>query len=176
VTVKQKVTCVSVQFDDNAVADFFEDQVALGRKPEQFARIWCHTHPSGIAGPSCTDEETYDRVFGSCQWAVMFILSQDDQTYARLSFNVGPGGQVLIPVEMDYQYPFGSSDYQGWLEEYKQNVHLSKLEKITQQDQRNIIPATILSELDKLPEDQRQEIAEELAIQSGFWEEEGLFL
>jgi len=42
-TVKQEVTAVSVKFDDEAVADFFEDQVDLGRKPEQFARIWLHS-------------------------------------------------------------------------------------------------------------------------------------
>ena len=37
VTVKQEVTCVSVKFDDSAVADFFDDQVDLGRKPGQEA-------------------------------------------------------------------------------------------------------------------------------------------
>ncbi len=41
-TVKQEVTVASVSFDDNAVADFFEDQVDAGRKPEQFGRIWLH--------------------------------------------------------------------------------------------------------------------------------------
>ena len=41
--VKQKVTCVSVCFDDESVADFFEQQVDAGRKPEQFGRIWVHT-------------------------------------------------------------------------------------------------------------------------------------
>src|SRR3989339_1227792 len=34
--VKQKVTSVSVAFADESVADFFEDQVAVGRKPDQF--------------------------------------------------------------------------------------------------------------------------------------------
>ena len=39
VTIKQEVTGVSVKFDDEAVADYFDAQVDLGRKPEQFARI-----------------------------------------------------------------------------------------------------------------------------------------
>jgi len=43
VTVKQEVTGVSVKFDDQAVADYMEDQVDRGRKPEQLMRIWCHT-------------------------------------------------------------------------------------------------------------------------------------
>ena len=33
VTVKQKVTFASVRFDDEAVANFFEDQVDFGRQP-----------------------------------------------------------------------------------------------------------------------------------------------
>ena len=40
VLVKQKVTCVSISFEDESVADFFEDQVEAGRQPEQFARLW----------------------------------------------------------------------------------------------------------------------------------------
>ncbi|MHC4132954.1 MAG: hypothetical protein ACYSR3_13335, partial [Planctomycetota bacterium] len=35
ITVKQEVTGVSVKFDDEAVADFFDMQVDLDRKPEQ---------------------------------------------------------------------------------------------------------------------------------------------
>src|SRR4030066_729076 len=54
--VKQKVTSVSVAFADESVADFFEDQVAAGRKPEQFARIWLHTHPGNSPEPSMTEE------------------------------------------------------------------------------------------------------------------------
>ncbi|MHC4158410.1 MAG: hypothetical protein ACYSSO_04945, partial [Planctomycetota bacterium] len=75
VTVKQEVTAVSVKFDDDSVADFFDSQVDLGRKPEQFARHWLHTHPGSFAEPSAIDEETFKRVFWACQWAVMFILA-----------------------------------------------------------------------------------------------------
>jgi hypothetical protein len=46
VTVKQKVTTVSVSFEDEAIANFFDDQVDFGKKPEQFARIWIHCHPA----------------------------------------------------------------------------------------------------------------------------------
>jgi len=101
-TVKQDTTFTSIAFDDLAVADFFESQVDSGRKPEQFGRIWLHTHPGNSAQPSGTDEETFGRVFGRCQWAVMFILARTGQCYARLRFNIGPGGEQNIPVEVDY--------------------------------------------------------------------------
>jgi proteasome lid subunit RPN8/RPN11 len=122
VTVRQRTSMVTVAFDDEAVADFFEDQAMEGRKPEQFGRIWLHTHPGDSAAPSSTDEETFARVFGPCDWAVMFILAKGGQTYARLRFNAGPGGQLLIPVAVDYQQPFEASDHAAWEDEYDRNV------------------------------------------------------
>lgn len=125
VTVRQDVTVASVSFDDEAVADFFDTQVDAGRKPEQFARTWLHTHPGQSPEPSSIDEETFRRVFGRCQWAVMFILGRTGKTHARLRFNVGPGGQVAIPVHVDYSRPFGPSDYEAWEAEYKANIRTS---------------------------------------------------
>ena len=49
--------------------------VDAGRRPEQFARIWLRTHPGDCPRPSSTDEDTFDRVFGRVDWAVMFILA-----------------------------------------------------------------------------------------------------
>ena len=122
VTVRQNVTMASVAFDDEAVADFFEDQVDAGRKPEQFARTWLHTHPGNSARPSATDEETFHRVFGKCDWAVLFILAHGGRSYARLRFNAGPGGQIVVPVEADYSRPFGPSDPGAWEAEYNANI------------------------------------------------------
>ncbi|MCC6681646.1 MAG: hypothetical protein IT445_12155 [Phycisphaeraceae bacterium] len=123
VTVKQDVTCVSVKFDDEAVADFFDQQVDLGRKPQQFARIWLHTHPGNCPNPSGTDEETFARVFGSCDWAVMFIVAEEGATYARLRFNVGPGGECVVPVGIDCARGFPASDHEAWESEYQTNIH-----------------------------------------------------
>jgi len=122
-TVQQDVTLASVSFDDEAVADHFDRQVSLGRKPERFSRLWLHTHPGESPEPSGTDEETFERVFGRCQWAVMFILGRTGKTYACLRFNIGPGGQSQIPVEVDYLGSFGASDRAAWEAEYKANIH-----------------------------------------------------
>lgn len=126
ITVKQSCTEVSVCFDDAAVADFFEEQVDRGRRPEQFARVWLHTHPGSGPNPSSTDEETFMRVFGKCDWAIMCIVARTGQTYARLRFNIGPGGHLELPVEVDYSQPFGSSDHETWLGEYTANVQVER--------------------------------------------------
>jgi hypothetical protein len=124
ILIPQQCTSVTVKFDDAGVADFFDDQVDLGRRPEQFARLWLHTHPGDSAAPSGTDEATFARVFGAADWAVMFILARGGATYARLRFRAGPGGQLRIPVEVDYGGEFAGSDQAAWNQEYQQNVRM----------------------------------------------------
>jgi proteasome lid subunit RPN8/RPN11 len=122
-TVSQKASLASIAFEDEAVADFFDHQVAQGRKPAQFARIWCHTHPGSSPIPSGIDEETFQRVFGRCEWAVMFILAKGGSAYARLRFNVGPGGDLVIPFQVDFSNPFQGSSFEAWEAEYLANIH-----------------------------------------------------
>jgi hypothetical protein len=65
-----------------------------------------------------TDEETFARVFGRTDWAVMFILARQGQSYARLRFHVGPGGDLDLPVCVDYTRPFAASDHAAWKQQY----------------------------------------------------------
>ncbi len=123
VLIPQRTTAVSVEFDDLAVADFFEEQVALGRTPAEFARIWVHTHPGDCPRPSGTDEATFVRVFGNCDWAVMLILARGGAVYARLAWNVGPRGAIEIPVTINYARPFVGTDFPAWQAEYERCVH-----------------------------------------------------
>jgi len=120
--VEQTCSWAHVAFDDESVADFFDAQVDAERQPEQFARIWVHTHPGDSPQPSLTDQETFDRVFGRSDWAVMFILAQQGQSYARLRFNVGPGGAIQIPIHVDYSRLFSGSAPDAWEQEYLANV------------------------------------------------------
>ncbi len=120
--VAQQCTAVTVSFDDESVADYFERMVDAGHKPEQFARVWLHTHPGDSPFPSGTDERTFRRVFGSCDWAIMFILARGGATYARLRFSAGPGGQVLIPVGVRWEEPMGEIEEEAWAMEYESNV------------------------------------------------------
>jgi len=185
-TVKQQVTAISFKFDDNAVADFFDQQVDLGRKPEQFARIWLHTHPGSSPEPSITDEETFVRVFGGCQWAVMFILAQGNRTYARLSFNVGPGGQMLVPVEIDYSRDFGPTNHELWDAEYQANIKvgvwLSEVGNNSTVIDKTVpakndlgslaLPYDFLNEFEKMEPAERQFILDELADKPELWDED----
>jgi hypothetical protein len=124
--VRQLCSWGTVKFDDNAVADFFDTQVDQGRPPDQFGRIWIHTHPGNSPQPSGTDEATFDRCFGSSHWAVMFILARGGQTSARLRLNAGPSGELELPVGVDYQRSFPAADPAGWLAEYRACVQLDE--------------------------------------------------
>jgi proteasome lid subunit RPN8/RPN11 len=122
VMVSQYTSSASVEFDDQAVAEFFEDQFEQGRRPEQFARLWIHTHPGDSPHPSQLDEATFERVFGPCDWAVMAIVARGGDTYARLRFNVGPGGECEIPIEIAWDQPFEAAEPEAWEAEYLANV------------------------------------------------------
>ncbi|MCI0361662.1 MAG: hypothetical protein L0211_24525 [Planctomycetaceae bacterium] len=122
--IRQQCSSITVKFDDEAVADYFDRQVDQGLAPERFARIWIHTHPGSSPHPSSTDEETFARCFGSADWAVMFILACGGQTYARLRFKAGPSGSLVLPVEVDFSQPFPSSEWGAWDAEYAESVLL----------------------------------------------------
>jgi len=192
VLVKQKVTCVTISFEDESVADLFEDQVEAGRQPEQFGRIWLHSHPGDSPEPSCTDESTFARVFGSCDWAIMFIVAQDSKTFARLRFNAGPGGEVKIPVYVDYSYEFDAADFELWKQQYLANVVEDTAFSLTgksrsttgkQEDEMDIFGGNafeetsvftnqdLLGEIDSMEPMEREMFMEELSVRSDFWDE-----
>jgi proteasome lid subunit RPN8/RPN11 len=192
VLVKQKVTCVSVSFEDESVADFFEDQVEAGRQPEQFARIWLHTHPGDSPEPSGTDESTFARVFGSCDWSIMCIVAQDSSTFARLRFNAGPGGEVKIPVCVDYGCEFQQTDFDAWDQQYRANVVEDNTFSLTDKS-KNVSGKQVeavevfgsdgfeetsffsgqdlITEIDLMEPMERELFMEELAVRSDFWDE-----
>lgn len=131
VTVRQQATSVTVRFDDAAVADWFDRCVDQGLAPSRFARVWLHTHPGASVTPSGMDEETFARVFGRCDWSVMFILGRTAQTYARLAFSAGPGGCLHLPVQVDWSiWPDVLSGKPGSLETQIEQWRLEYAAKI----------------------------------------------
>ena len=124
--MRQVCTGVSVVFDDQSVADFFDRQVDAGVAMARCGRLWIHTHPGNSAEPSMTDEQTFARVFGRTDWAVLFILAHGGPSFARLRFHVGPGGDIDLPVRVDYSRPFAASNHAAWEEEYLANVQIAE--------------------------------------------------
>ena len=122
--VQQHATAGSVAFDDVAIADLFDRMTDQGIAPNRFFRVWLHTHPGASVDPSPVDEETFERVFGSCDWAVMGILGRTGRTYARLRFSAGPGGFLDIPTIVDWslwpaQVPVILGELSTWEREYQ---------------------------------------------------------
>ena len=131
VTVRQQVTPVTVRFEDEAVADFFDACVDRGLHVEQCSRLWMHTHPGASVVPSVTDEETFAHCFGRCDWSLMFILGRTGLTYARLAVAAGPGAEVLLPTTVDWtawpdwvaaEAGLLEAEMARWREEYRQNI------------------------------------------------------
>lgn len=120
--VGQACSPVTVRFEDEAVADHFDAYVDKGYSVARIGRIWVHTHPGGSADPSGTDEETFARCFGRADWAIMFILARGGETYARMWLRSGPGGSLLLPVEIDFSLPFRGSEELTWEQEYALSV------------------------------------------------------
>jgi proteasome lid subunit RPN8/RPN11 len=139
--VAQKTSPTSVEFLDESVADFFDAQVDAGRRPEQFGRVWIHTHPGNSPQPSATDEETFARVFGRTDWAAMFILARGGQSYARLRFSIGPGAELVIPVELDFRPPFAASDHEAWQVEYAACVRPETQVKVIRESKTSRVEA-----------------------------------
>jgi len=52
----------------------------------------------------------------------MFILARGGQTYARLRFRAGPGGNFELPVGVDWETEFAASQMGAWREEYDRCV------------------------------------------------------
>ena len=173
ITVEQVTSVVTVEFSDSAVADYFDKCVDTGLPPARFARIWCHTHPGDSPEPSSTDEETFARVFGDCDWGLMFILSRTGRTYARLSFNAGPGGSTQLPVMIDWAaWPDTLMDQverlpevmEEWMNEFSQNIQPYQPVSI-QSDNLSSSRLSIepwWNEFTELLEDQRLDVLEQL--------------
>lgn len=127
--VPQECSQAFTEFKPDGLADFFERMVDAGHHPEEFGRIWCHTHPMASASPSGTDETTFKREFSSPNWAIMFIIGNQGATTCRLRYKPHPdlahivedGGSKELTVFVDFKAPFKPSDHEAWKAEYVAN-------------------------------------------------------
>ena len=112
---------------------------------------------------------------------MLFVVAQDNETYAKLQFNVGPGGHVLIPVEIDYSQDFGSSAHDLWDTEYAAHVKTidwpdegKKPEDLAEEYDLDsyALPYDFLDEFEQMEPQERQFILDELADRPELWDPE----
>jgi proteasome lid subunit RPN8/RPN11 len=101
---KQECTSATTEMDDEDIAEYFEDMLDAGYFPVNFMRIWIHTHPNMSTAPSGTDENTFSEKFGDCDWAIMFILGDDNKYSCALQYNREPKGRFQIKIEIDREF------------------------------------------------------------------------
>ena len=124
-----------------------------------------------------TDEETFQRVFGGCDFAIMCIVAQGNQTYARITFNAGPGGCVMIPVEVDYTQAFEASNHKSWDQELRDTVQedVGLHRKIEPEESifgSDAVSYHFMEELEHMDVEERQMYLDELAERPDLWDQE----
>jgi hypothetical protein len=111
----------------------------------------------------------------------MFVVAENNKTYSKLSFNVGPGGQVLIPTEVDYSQDFDSSDRELWDTEYAANVEAiewlpdrfnTELNSSDHDLSDYALAYDFLDEFESMEPEERQFTLDELAERPELWDEE----
>lgn len=85
---RQECSAVSTVPDEDAVADWCDYATDAGIDTSG-GLVWLHTHPGDCPTPSQTDEKTFSSDLGRAAWAVMAILANGGQTYARLRWRIG---------------------------------------------------------------------------------------
>ena len=107
---KQEVTAVSVDFDDEGLADHLESCILEGLEPWQCMRWWLHTHPGNSASPSSTDWSTWSKAFGNCDWSGMIILAKggDTSCHFRKAVNIQQQ-RVVLEAELDIEIETSTS-------------------------------------------------------------------
>ena len=120
--VKQKGSSGSIEFDENSVANYIQDEIEKNHRP---VRIWVHTHPGNSATPSGVDERQFADDFGNYDYFIMFILARGSETYARLRIqNKLMYLEKVLPVKLD-DASIESGDVinpADWDKEYEENV------------------------------------------------------
>jgi len=98
----QTVSGTSVEFDDDKIAQYTDEMYMAGFEPGESSRIWIHTHPAGINGPSGTDEDTFAKIFGNYDWGAMVIFPKNSTPYARIKTTKPVPMEALADVQVAY--------------------------------------------------------------------------
>lgn len=97
---KQECTPAFCETDEGEFNELLEWAFDNSVAPNRVGRVWFHTHPGSSATPSGTDENTFLKEFGKCDFAVMAILARGGQTSCRLRLMAAGGVSLEIPIEV----------------------------------------------------------------------------
>ena len=127
--IKQECTAATVELDDEALANYVEDQVELGRHPNECLRIWIHTHPGKDVTPSGTDWDMFKAKFTDCDWSVMAIMGSDGDTSGGHLWITHPeSGFINLPkIEIDWTVSITGADPSDWQKELDDKVSTLQL-------------------------------------------------
>lgn len=123
----------TTEFVEEKLPLFFDSMVDAGYHPEEFARIWCHTHPGTSASPSGKDESTFSSEFAGPNWAIMFIVGKEGATTCRLRYKCHPDLNHILPEgssqELSVQIAWGKNSKEisdtvraSWDAEYSERL------------------------------------------------------
>ena len=123
----------TVELDDEALANYVEDQVELGRHPSECLRIWIHTHPGTGIEPSGTDWDMFKSKFTDCDWSLMAIMGSDGETSGgHLWVTYPETGFITLPkIEIDWSVSLEEADPSDWQKELDEKVSSPAPVKIT---------------------------------------------
>jgi len=132
VTVKQKVSRVTVELDDDDVARYFDEMIVAGKEPLECMRIWIHTHPGMKSTPSGVDRRTFEEIFGKGDWAIMMVIGEGDDITTELSYKLFGEHRVTIELDtvVDWEMEFEGSRHKEWAEEVARNIEVQKAQAI----------------------------------------------
>lgn len=123
--VPQTSTGATFEFEDEGLANYFDDMSEKGLDPVQYGRILIHTHPGSSASPSHVDETNFKEKFNDCNWAAMFILAKEGATTCALKFK-NPAVRVELTTFISYSSEFKGTDWAEWEKEYERCVQEKK--------------------------------------------------
>ena len=129
--VEQVCNSAYCEFTDSGMIDFNDEMAEAGYHPQEYSRMWLHTHPGTSAHPSGLDEETFTNQFGGMDWSAMLIVARGGQTYGRIRYSVGNavdyilGGKErssTVDLAIDWTAEFSSTEHAQWDDEYDSMV------------------------------------------------------
>lgn len=110
ILVESKCSSVEVDISAESLEDMYLEQMKKGIFPAQLL-IWWHTHPGNGAGPSITDESTFEDFGKDRTFNAMYILASGGDDFAQISVtDLTTGIMLSKPIKIKYVHEAWTED------------------------------------------------------------------